>query len=84
MGRSQLPALAVVLENGRREVDPSLKGNGLLEDEGRAVQSGRRGLELIESFSNWAAKLEMFRGFMTVELLAAEVKLRRNLEDLEL
>lgn len=43
------------------------------EPEERAVHSGRRGTEAMVSFSNWAAKLEIFRSFMMVELLVAEV-----------
>jgi len=52
-GRSQLPALAVVLENGRRMEVPFGGKDGLFEEVAeRALHSGRRGVEAIESFSN--------------------------------
>jgi len=49
VGRSQLPALDVVFENERREMESFLNSKGLFEDEGKAVQNGRRGLEMTES-----------------------------------
>jgi histidyl-tRNA synthetase len=54
VGRSQVPGLAIVLENGRREIEaPFFEKTALFEDAGeRAVQSGRRGLKAIESLLN--------------------------------
>jgi hypothetical protein len=54
VGRSQLPALAVVLENGRREIEVALLGQRVVfeEVEERAVDSGRREVEAMESFWN--------------------------------
>src|ERR1700712_2260584 len=77
-GRSQLPALAVVVEKGRV---PFGGKDGLFEEvTDKALHSGRRGVEAIESFSNWVAKLETFRSFIIVEFLAAEVKLDEKVE----
>ncbi len=54
VGRSQFPALVLVLENGRQEIEVPLFDNAdLFEDSGeRAVHNGRRELEVIESLSN--------------------------------
>jgi hypothetical protein len=64
VGRSQLPFLAAVLENGRLSIEVAFDGTNLLDNEW--VLRGRKGFEAIESFSNRAAKLKIFRGFMLV------------------
>jgi len=46
-----------VLEKSRRDVDCDLA-------EDKRLVRGRRGVETIESLSNWAAKLVILRGFM--------------------
>ncbi len=53
VGRSQFPALMLVLENGRREIEVPLLNTIMFENavEGR-VHMGRRGAEAIESLSN--------------------------------
>lgn len=85
LGRSQLPALAVVLENGRREVEVPARGRDIVfvAAEGRALHSGRRGGEAMESFSNRAAKLEILRIFMMIEMVGAEALTKSRIEVLK-
>jgi hypothetical protein len=53
VGRSQFPGRTAVLENGRREMVASEEVVVLFDDRAmRAMQTGRKGLEAIESLSN--------------------------------